>query len=265
MSRTVSISSPDNPLVKEVRRAIERGGLTAEGCAIAESFHLLDEALRSAQVEQVLVAESARPTVEERLKGQGIPLAVLADKLFDSISATETSQGVAVLVKPPRWTMADVFGGPISPPASLVVVLDAIQDPGNAGAIVRAAEAFGATGVVFVRGSVSPFNPKTLRGSAGSLFRVPFVSGVLTAEIAAECVRRGVERLAAVPRGEFRSADLAQPCALIIGSEGRGVSDELKAGATPVAIPTCGVESLNAAMAAGILLYEASRQRSGCR
>ena len=100
-----------------------------------------------------------------------VPLAVLPDRLFQTISATETSQGVLALVNLPEQSRdrQGAVGGP-----ALIVVLDAIQDPGNAGAIIRAAEAFGATGAIFLKGSVSPYNPKTLRASTGSLFRVPF-------------------------------------------------------------------------------------------
>jgi len=258
MSRIVTISSSANPLVKDVRRAIERGGLTAEGWCVAETFHLLDEALGTGGVQQVLAAESARQAVESRMESSGrIPLAILPDRLFRTISATEASQGVVALMKLRSWTFDDLFRG-----ATLVVMLDGVQDPGNAGAIARAAEAFGATGVAFVRGSASPFNPKTLRGSAGSLFRLPFVHGIDAEEAAAACDQRGIERYAAVPAGGFENPDLAAGCALIIGSEGRGVSAVLKAGSKPVSIRTAGVESLNAAVAAGILLYEASRQRS---
>jgi len=188
-----------------------------------------------------------------------LPLSILPDRLFQTISATETSQGVVVLVEPRQWMLDDLFRG-----ATLVVVLDGVQDPGNAGAIVRAAEAFGATAVVFGRGSVSPFNPKTLRGSAGSLFRMPFVHGIEAAEVAAACDQRGVKRFAAMPSDDRAPRDLTGPCALIIGSEAHGVSEALRTGATPITIPTEGVESLNAAMAAGILLYEARRQRSVC-
>jgi len=261
MSRALTISSSANPLVKEVRRAVERGGLTSAGCCVGETFHLLDEALRSGVAEQVLASETARPAVEERLQTRcELSLTILPDKLFDSISSTETSQGVVVLVKPRAWSMDDVFEA-----IPLVLVLDAIQDPGNAGSMVRAAEAFGATGVVFARGSVSPFNPKTLRGSAGSLFRIPFVHGVRVSDIATECDRRGVQRFAAVAAGDWGDPDFRRPCALIIGSESHGVSEELAAGATAVSIPMRTIESLNAAVAAGILLYEAGRQRSALK
>jgi TrmH family RNA methyltransferase len=180
------------------------------------------------------------------------------DALFRRISATETSQGVMALVEPPRWELEQLFRG-----RSLVVVLDGVQDPGNAGAVVRAAEAFGATGVIFLKGTVSPFNPKTIRASAGSLFRVPFVHG-LDHELARAAIgQKKLDVWAAMPgaKTSVADADLSRRCALIVGSEGRGVSEKFRHGAQELRIPTSGVDSLNAAMAAGILLYEARRQR----
>ena len=148
------------------------------------------------------------------------------------------------------------------------MVLDGLQDPGNAGTIVRAAEAFGATGVMFLKGAASPFNPKTLRASAGSLFRVPFVHS-LDAELACAAFKQNkLDVYAGVPRSNqnhvklLADLDLTRKCAVIIGSEGRGVSEKLHAGAIDLAVPTVGVESLNAAMAASVILYEARRQRS---
>jgi TrmH family RNA methyltransferase len=159
--------------------------------------------------------------------------------------------------------LPDLFRG-----SPLVVVLDGLQDPGNAGAILRAAEAFGATGAIFVKGTVSPFNPKTVRASAGSLFRVPFLHGMDAAVVRAALEQNRVNAFAAVPARpgeEARSlaeVDLSGPVALIIGNEARGVGAELRAAALAITIPTVVVESLNASVAAGILLYEARRQRA---
>jgi TrmH family RNA methyltransferase len=146
---------------------------------------------------------------------------------------------------------------------ALVITLDGIQDPGNAGAMIRSAEAFGATGAVFLKGTVSPWNPKTLRASAGSLLRVPFA--VTEWEVLlGEVERRGIGLYAASPRAEKRVDEVRfdQPVVLLIGNEGNGVPPEHERFATPVRIPTASVESLNAALAVGILLYEARRQRS---
>jgi len=258
------IASAANPLVKDVRRAIARGGLTSEGLSVAESFHLLDEALASGcLVKHVLAAESACVEAEKHARGRGdIHLVVLPDALFRSLSATENSQGVMALVKLPEWNLEQLLSS-----RPLVVILDGLQDPGNAGSIVRAAEAFGATGVVFLKGAVSPHNPKTLRASAGSLFRLPFVESTEPSFVRAILREHDVQLYAAVPaRADeasltLDSVDLRRGCALIVGNEARGVSDAWRAVARDVSIPTTRVESLNAGVAAGILLYEARRQR----
>ncbi len=253
MTKAETITSAANPLLKDVRRAIARGGLTQDGLCVAEGFHLLDEALRShCEIKVVLLADSAESQAP-RLRGPRV--VSLPDALLQSLSGTESAQGVIALVRPPVWTIDDLLGA-----QPLIVFLDGIQDPGNAGTIVRAAEAFGASGAVFLKGSVSPHNPKTLRASAGSLFRLPYVAGV----DAAAAQGAGVPLYAAVP-GHQRSltgADLTAPFGLIVGSEAHGVSAELRKQAREISIPTTGVESLNAAMAAAVLLYEARRQRT---
>jgi TrmH family RNA methyltransferase len=265
MPKPESITSAANPLLKEVRRAIVRGGPTGEGWCVAETFHLLEEALRSdCEVKTVLAAESVRSAAEAHVRRlAGIRVVVLPDALMRRLSGTETSQGVMALVKPPEWKLEQLFRG-----CALVVVLDGVQDPGNAGAIARAAEAFGATGILFLKGSVSPWNPKTLRASAGSLFRIPCLHGVDATLARAALQQNKVTLYAGVParpNGRVRpigEVDLSGRCGLIVGNEARGVSDALRSAATETSIPTVGVESLNAAVAAGILLYEARRQRA---
>ena len=289
------LTSPAKPLLKDVRRALARGGLTGQGYLVAETFHLLEEALRSdIDIKMVLTAESVHSAVRDHVRRlPGIRVAVVDDAVFRKLADTESSQGVITLAAPPMWKLEHTLRG-----QSLVVALDGVQDPGNAGSIVRAAEAFGATGVLFTKGTVSPFNPKTLRASAGSLFRLPFVYG-LDAELArAALQQRQIAVYATMPpvgRAPWSAAgplaglsapatnsrallegwpggqprtggaappDLRQKCALVIGSEAHGVSEPLRSGAIGLTIPTVGVESLNAAVAAGILLYEARRQRA---
>ena len=246
--------SPHNPLVKEVRRAVSRGTLTEDGYAVAEGAHLLAEARGAGcEVLAVIARESAAAQFPEAR--------VVSDRLFGELASTETPQGVLALVRPPAWTLEQTMAG-----QSLVVVLDGVQDPGNAGAILRAAEAFGATGAVFLKGTVNPYNPKCMRGSAGSVFRLPLVAGVEPDAFLAAAPASVIACLyAAMPRARrlVSEVDLAAPCAIVIGSEARGVRAEMAARATGVRIPTSGVESLNAAVAAGILLYEARRQRGG--
>ena len=254
------LTSPRNPLLKEVRKAILRGTVTDDGFCVAESFHLLEEALRSdCEISTVFAAESVRTAVESHVRGlKKIRVVVLPDDLFRDISATESSQGVMALVRPPRWTVEQLFRG-----RPLTVILDGLQDPGNVGAILRAAEAFGATGVAFLKGTVSPYNPKCLRASAGSIFRVPLVAAMDEQLLLAAIEQRKIEMFALMPRGsrELGECNLSRKCAIITGSEGRGVSDRLRARAVSVCIRTVGVESLNAALATGIALYAARKQR----
>src|SRR5277367_1447664 len=251
--------SARNPLLKDVRKAVARGTVTDNGLAVAESFHLLEEALRSdCEIPAVFAAESVRTAVESHVRGlKKTRMHVLPDDIFRSLSATESSQGVMALVRPQQWSVDQLFRG-----HSLTVVLDGLQDPGNAGAILRAAEAFGATGVAFLKGAVSPYNPKCLRASAGSVFRVPIVPGMDPHLVLAAAEQRKIDLYALMPKGarDVGESNFTRRCAVIVGSEGRGVSELLGTRATPLRIPTASVESLNAALAAGIVLYVAQRQ-----
>jgi TrmH family RNA methyltransferase len=254
MRQPETITSPANPLLKDVRKAITRGGLTERGSCVAETLHLLEEALRSdCRVQAVIAGESLRDDVERALSERDdIRVLVLPDKLLDA-----SSQGVVTLVEPPDLSLP-------SCPNPILLVIDRVQDPGNLGTILRSAEAFGAAGVFLVKGTVSPYNPKVIRSSAGSVFRVPFVQGLDDAAVLVTLRERNAAVYAAVPSGAntLTNTDLTRACAIIVGSEGHGISAPLRRAAVDVSIPTAGVESLNAAVSAAILLYEARRQRS---
>jgi RNA methyltransferase, TrmH family len=238
-----------------------RGTLTSDGYCVAEGFSIVEEALRSnREVSAIVVSQSARHAAEQFPANA---IVTVPDTLFRTISSTTSPQGVTALVRPRELHGWDEFflGTP------LLVVVDGIQDPGNAGAVIRSAEAFGATGVIFTLGSVSPYNPKAIRASAGSVFRVPIADGESSATVIEKCGLAGATVYAAMP-GDGASAfdvDLTHSCALLIGAEGRGISEEFHRRAARINIPTRGVESLNAAVAAAVLIYEASRQRSGRR
>lgn len=255
------LTSEKNPLLKEIRRAAARGTLTADGFAVAEGFHLLEEALRSGcEIQAVIAAETVKATVAAHVRGlKRTRVVSVSEAAFAHAASTEAPQGVIALVRPPAWTLDQLVRG-----RPLVVVLDGVQDPGNAGAIVRAAEAFGGTGAAFLKGSVGPYNPKCLRASAGSMFRLPVVAGIEEDLLEAALEQKRVALYAALPRSEKLASevDLTKSCAIAIGSEGRGVSSRLRRKATAISIPTGEVESLNAAVAAGVLLYEARRQRT---
>ena len=259
------VQSKQNSRLKELRRAIAHPGQGATGLVGIEGPNLLNEALRAGlRLHAVFIAKGS----EHLLEGLTLPLEIdvllLPLELLTSALVTETPQPIAALVEPPDWTWAHLLGchRKTSP---LVVVLAGLQDPGNLGAILRSAEAFGANGVLSLPGTVSAWNPKAVRASAGSVFRVPLLSAT-----ADECFTRlreaNVRILATALRGAAPAdqVDLDGPVALLIGNEGNGVPNEIaaRAGGT-VTIPCPGsVESLNAAVAASVLLYEASRQRA---
>jgi TrmH family RNA methyltransferase len=256
----VQITSRHNLLLQEIRRAHSAGRTTAEGLVAAEGPHLLQEALRGSwAVERVVVTPAARlkfPSVLARFESQ---LLEVAEQAFASVAATEHSQGVLALLRPRIWTWPELIGK-----LALLVVLDRVQDPGNAGTLVRSAEAFGATGVIFGHGSVHFSNSKFLRATAGSIFRLPFISGLAPEAVFENLRAGGIRAYALTPSGDrpIQEVDLRQTCALVTGSEGAGVSDDWLVHAETVRIPAVQVESLNAAVACSIALFEAGQQRS---
>jgi TrmH family RNA methyltransferase len=230
-----------------------------------EGPNLLDEALRAGlHIECVFVAQGSERLLEHLALSPDTEILLLSPTLLEAALATETPQPIAALVEPPDWTWAHFFDArrKIAP---LVVVLAALQDPGNLGTILRSAEAFGADGVISLPGTVSPWNPKAVRASAGSVFRIPLLA-VSVEECFLHLWEAGVKvwTTASHAAEPAELVNLAGPIALLIGNEGNGVPGELAARADgAITIPCPGpVDSLNASVAAGILLYEASRQRS---
>ena len=222
-------------------------------------------------VPTVFVAQGEEHLLERLALPAETEVLLMPRELLDSALATETPQPVAALVEPPDWNWADVLGGrekaaPLLANAKpLIVVLAGLQDPGNLGTILRSAEAFGATGVLSLPGTVSEWNPKAVRASAGSVFRLPLLS-VGEKDCFARLRKAGVIIWTTAVHGAEPAdrIDLAGPVALMIGNEGNGVAQALAAQADrALTIPCPGpVESLNAAAAASVLLYEASWQRA---
>lgn len=271
-SRLISIvQSRQNTRVRELRAAFARNGREAGEIIGIEGEHLLSEALRSGLplrtvfIRSELHQPSAAFRVLERLRLPAVTsIVALTPAVFDSAVATESPQGIAALLEPPTFSLAQALAGA----QALVVVAAGLQDPGNFGTILRSAEAFGATGVIALPGTVSVWNPKTLRASAGSAFRVRVAAEKPSAVFEA-LAERGIPVLAAAPEQDREAipcsrADLRGPVAFLIGNEGSGLSAELlDRAAGHITVPMPGpVESLNAAVAASVLLYEAARQRS---
>jgi TrmH family RNA methyltransferase len=281
------IASRQNSLVKDLRKAFSQATPNDDGSVAIEGVKLVEEAIRSGlRLRAVFFSESARQRANRLLPqlGHNTETILLPDDIFHSAVASETPQGVAALVHPLVSTLEDLFrpahnpsGGPHPPsfgecgdnarslPAPLILGCAGLQDPGNFGTILRSAEAFGATGVLATEGTVSAANPKVARASAGSLFRLPVIK-LTTAQALAALAENGVH-LAVTSSHKGRpvhEVDLTLPTAIFIGSEGLGVPRALlDAADVAILIPhSPKVESLNAAIAASILLYEAQRQRS---
>jgi len=262
------VQSKQNARLKQLRRALARPGRDGEALAGIEGPKLLEEALRAhLRMECVFVAQGSERLVEELDLPAETEVLLLPGELLSQALATETPQLVAALVEPPQWNWADVLPN-AAESAALVVVLAGLQDPGNLGTILRSAEAFGATGVVSLPGTVSAWNPKAVRASAGSVFRLPLIAAE-SDDCFAKLQAAGVKIWTTALDGAEAAdrAGLAGPVALLIGNEGNGVAAELAARADgALTIPCPGpVESLNASVAASVLLYEASRQRGGRR
>lgn len=262
------IASHRNPALRRYRLLRDPAGRRETGLAAAEGFNLLREALLSdADLVEVFLGERARrrPDFEElaaRLEagessGRWECFAVRGE-LLERAAHTENPQGALAVFRPRAFTLAEAIAGD-----GPVLLLDRLSDPGNAGLILRTAEAAGAAGVVFTPGSVDPLNPKCVRASAGSIFRFPAAHAALDA--AAAALQGGRRRLLATsPHGgtEYTGVDLSGRVALLLGQEGGGLDPAVLERFEGVRIPTGRVESLNVALAAGILLYEALRQRT---
>ncbi len=253
------ISSRANARVKQLRAAFQGHARLSGGMVAIEGDHLLEEALRSGMVLKSVFVSERREV--PRMVPRGVEVVRLTEEVFGSVVETWSPQGVAALIVPPVRMLDDVVGS-----ESLVLVAAGLQDPGNLGTLVRSAEAFGASGVLTTPGTVSAWNQKALRASVGSVFRVPVVA-VDAFEL--EGLRqRGMRLIAAVGWGaddvlEAQEIDFCGACAVMIGNEGSGLAADWMAMCDArVTIPCPGpVESLNAAVAGSLLLYEASRQR----
>jgi TrmH family RNA methyltransferase len=263
--RTAAVSSRTNPHLKQLRGAFAGNARLSGGLVAVEGENLLFEAVRSGvRLDRVFLADDR--SAPDWLPS-GVDIIEVDREALRSAVDTLSPQGIAALVAAPEWSLADACPTENSP---LVLIAAGLQDPGNLGTLVRSAEAFGAACLLTTPGTVSAWNPKTVRASAGSVFRVPVVR--VSADELGELNAKGLQLIAAVaedsredPRPVAAAdADLTGACALMIGNEGSGLTDEwLRLATARITIPMPGpVESLNAAIAGSLLLYEAARQRA---
>ncbi len=260
------ITSRDNSLLQRAR-AVRDGKV--EKSIFVEGLRLCEEALRSGlEIEAVICSEQiakkdrAAELIRE-LEQVANKSGTVNEKLLASISYTKTPQGIIVLAS--RASTAEKEFKRRQPAKPLLIILHGINNPVNVGAIVRTAEAAGATGVITTAGTANPFSPKSLRGAMGAAFRLPFWIGGDYSQVIDWCRKQKIQTVGASTDGaeSYTETDWQRPTALIMGSESHGLStDEISVADHVVSIPMKGsTESLNVAVAAGILLYEASRQR----
>lgn len=267
MRRSIpEITSTANPLLKSFRRALAEG-VTRQGWLAVEGPFLVEEALRArenARIHKVLVSREGIQRLNalvERLPAH-VELSCVSDKLFGQIAQTEHPQGIAVLVELKNPLLDDI----LHQPNVLLVVACGLQDPGNLGTILRSAQAFGANALITLEGTVNPFNSKATRASAGAVFHVPSFVGAEPDALFQKLRAAGVRLVAADPHNPSRISDsnLRGSLAILIGQEAAGLSPEIaKQADLRVSIPIrAGMDSLNAATAASIILYEVARQRN---
>jgi TrmH family RNA methyltransferase len=254
-----------NALVKELRQAFSRAELGPNGECAIEGVRILEEAIRSGlRLRAVFVSESGQQRAARLLPqlGSHTETLLLPDKVFASAVPTESPQGVAGLAQLRKYSLPDILGNSASGPLLLIA---GIQDPGNLGTILRSAEAFGAGGVLLGDGTVSAYNSKVVRASAGSVFRV-MSAKVAIAEALAEIKARGIRLLATSSHKgtALREADLTGDVAVVIGNEGSGLDKKLISQMDElVTIPhSPKVDSLNAGVATSVVLYELMTRRN---
>jgi TrmH family RNA methyltransferase len=260
-----------NPLIKQLRQAFSRTEPTESGDCAIEGLRILEEAIRSGlRFSVVFFRESALDLAERLLPqiGAQVETLLLPDKLFDGLMPSESPQGVAALVRLKTFSIGDLMERSQVGP---MIAVAGLQDPGNLGTILRSAEAFGSAGLILGEGTVSVYNSKVVRGSAGSVFRLPIVhaheksAAAKLKEVLEKLRSEGVRLIATSShRGTpLDQADLKSPAAIFFGNEGSGLSRDLMAQMDEIiVIPhSAHVESLNAGVAASIVLYEAARQK----
>ena len=275
------ISSKDNKRIKYIRSLLEKGNIRKKNHQfVVEGIKLVDEALEYGKVLEVVCAESLyNELISGDLSGnrllaendknitnyvkKGSSLLVVSDTVFKSMSETKTPQGILAVAEMPDYGLLDkgfleqayTKNGKIK-----LLVLEDTADPGNLGTIMRTAEAAGVTGVIMGKGTVDIFNPKVVRSTMGSIFRLPFAYAEDLKETIQEFKKQGISFYATHLKGEksYKDIKYSDMSAILVGNEARGLSDEVADLAdTYVLIPMQGkVESLNAAVAAALMMYE---------
>ena len=255
------ITSVNNGQVKNIIQLNQKTKARREqGLFVAEGRKMFGEAPAD-WIEKVYVSETltSDPALMEQV--EKLPYDIVADSVFRQMSDTQTPQGILTVLRRPSYTLEDILGGK----NPLVMVLEDLQDPGNAGTILRTGEGAGVSGILLTRTCVDITNPKVIRSTMGSVYRMPFLYVESVVSLTQELKKHNIRTFAAHLKGRnsYDQESYTGGTAFLIGNEGKGLTEEAAHSADClIRIPMCGkVESLNAAMASGILMYEAARQR----
>jgi len=262
-----SISSRQNPLVRTFRALADDPDPTGERLLL-DGAHLVRDAHDAGAAFEVLVVAASRlgtlteeEQIAQALEASGVDVIAADERVFAALSPVKSPSGIAAIVRR-KVTAPSLI---CQHPRAFVVTIVDVQDPGNVGALLRASEAGGATGAFVCGASASPFSWKALRGSMGSALRLPIVAGMPTEAVMTYMDEAGLRMIATVPRGGESPDDIdwRGQTGLLVGGEGPGLSDDVLARCSArVTIPMAStVESLNVAVAGGILIYAARRQR----
>ena len=292
------ITSLNNQRVKEVANLKQKKYRTESGTFFAEGLRAVQEAVQYADVTELFYTEAEAGRLDEVLKAagnvpadtkeksenkknanhnnagtakkrnkaaNGIRMYQVDEKVMAKLSDTKAPQGVLAVIRTPEQNLRQLRPGTASDNNAPVIILDRVQDPGNLGTIIRTADAVGALGLILLEGCVDAYSPKVVRASMGSLFHLPVVQDITAEEALTWCYRNGYEPAATALKNaqNVYKADISKKMAFLFGNEANGVAEELQAAAeTRLFIPMAGLaESMNVAMAAGIILFEGLRQR----
>lgn len=267
------ITSENNTKLKEMIKLQKNARhRKKEGLFVAEGIKLVKEAAKYGRLRQVLIKESLwldrwqeKPESEiaEEFSGKNrrIGVDVVPDDLFDLAADTVTPQGILGMVDMPSYSQEEILNSP----AGLYLLLDDLRDPGNLGTMIRTSEAAGVAGVIMSKGTVDLFNPKVVRATMGAIFRVPFLYVESLPEMIRQMKQKNISVYGTILEESrvYDDPDYTKPSGIVVGNEANGISKEVRESLSGrIHIPMEGsVESLNAAVAAAIVLYEASRQR----
>lgn len=255
------ITSTSNPQVKDLVQLQKKSKLRNErNVFVVEGIKMFMEAPRD-RIEKVYISESLYNKKKEQLNLSNLKTEILSDKVFSYVSDTKTPQGILCIVKQKKMSAEDI----LCRENPHLMILDNLQDPGNLGTIVRTAEGAGVTGVIMSKETVDIYNPKTIRSTMGSIYRMPFLYVEDLKVLLKKLKEKNIKTYAAHLAGKnfYDEENYRTGCAFLIGNEGNGLREEIAEQADIwVKIPMHGqVESLNAAIASSILMFEVSRQR----